>query len=100
MEPENFTFSGFVVLIAGFILVGFGALFLGQVYFCVIGASTCSSEATTRIGYAIPMLVFGSLLIITGTILTAAGHISEHLRPIEISEEKPGDESSKLTKSA
>jgi len=95
MEPENFTFMGFVILIAGFLSAGFGGLFFGQVYFCILNSTTCSiasADAATRIGYAIPLLIFGSFLITTGAIFTAAGHITEHLRPVEASGEESEDE--------
>jgi predicted amidophosphoribosyltransferase len=32
--------------------------------------------------------LFGSTLIVPGAIFTAAGHLSEHLRPSQISEEE------------
>jgi uncharacterized membrane protein len=92
MKPENFTFVGFVMLILGFALAMLGGYWFSQVYFCTINySSTCpltSAEAATRIGYSIPFLLFGTLLIIPGAILTAAGHLSEHLRPAQGSEEE------------
>ncbi len=91
MEPENFTFVGFAMLLLGFALVVLGGFLFGQVYFCALNSSTCplsASDAAARIGYSVPLLLFGSTLIVPGAIFTAAGHLSEHLRPSQISEEE------------
>jgi ribosomal protein L40E len=93
--------TGVFTLIAGFLLAGIGSAFFGQAYFCTInsaGASSCALSATdlaNRLGYAIPLLVFGSFLITAGTIFTAAGHITEHLRPTKGYEEEPEEASEK-----
>ena len=88
-----------MMLVGGFILSGFGALIFSQVYSCLIGSTTCSISATDaadRLGYSFPLLAFGSSLILVGAIFTAAGHISEHVRPFEVSENEIKDEESKL----
>lgn len=90
MEPQSFTFVGFCILLAGFGLVIVGGYAFGEVYFCALNSSTCplsASDATARIGYSIPLLLFGSMLIVPGAIFTAAGHLTEHLRPSQISKE-------------
>jgi uncharacterized paraquat-inducible protein A len=97
MEPENFTFAGFLMLLVGFALVALGGFMFGEVYFCTINSATCplsANDAAARIGYSIPLLLFGSVLIMPGAIFTAAGHLSEHLRPAQVSEEESKDESS------
>jgi len=95
MEPNNFTFTGFIILIGGFIAAGSGALLFGQVYSCVTNCPLSATEIATRLGYSLPLLTFGSLMIITGAIFTAAGHISEQLRPIGVLEEETEEQPSK-----
>jgi hypothetical protein len=98
MEPENLTFVGGFMLVTGFALAALGGFFFGQVYFCAVNTTTCPLSATgaaTQVGFAIPFLVFGSLLIPPGAIFMAAGHIAEHLQPAEASNEESEDESPK-----
>ena len=90
MEPENFTLAGVAMLAFGFIMAVFGGVTLSRAYFCAINILACSISATdiaSELGYAIPLLIFGSFLIGIGTIFTAAGHITEHLRPARIESE-------------
>jgi uncharacterized paraquat-inducible protein A len=98
MEPEDFALVGVFMLVIGFLMAALGGYFFSQVYFCTVNLTTCPlspTDAATRIGYAIPLLVFGNLLIIPGAIFTAAGHITEHLRPSGVLEEESKDESPK-----
>jgi uncharacterized paraquat-inducible protein A len=98
MEPQNFTFVGFVMLLLGLALVALGGFVFGEVYFCTLNSANCplsAADAAARIGYSIPLLLFGSLLITPGAIFTAAGHLSEHLRPAQVSEKESEDESAK-----
>ncbi len=91
VEPDNFTTAGILILITGFAMAAFGGFLFGEVYFCAINSTNCplsSVDASTRVGYSIPLLIFGSFLITTGAIFTAAGHISEYLRPAEVSEKE------------
>ena len=81
------------MLAAGFVLVIVGSYLFGEVYFCAVntttGATSCplsAADAATRIGYAIPLLMFGVIMIIPGAIFSAAGHIAEHLGPTNVSE--------------
>jgi len=96
MEPESFTTWGFFMLLVGFVLTALGANFIGQFYYCSANSGTCtvsSTDLAARLGYAIPLLTLGSLMITPGAIFVAAGHITEHLRPAGVPEEESEDES-------
>jgi len=79
------------MLLVGFVLTALGANFIGQFYYCALTPGPCTTSSTdlaARVGYAIPLLVLGSLMITPGAIFVAAGHITEHLRPAGVSEEE------------
>ena len=87
-----------MILVSGFSLAGFGALLSGQVYSCIVNPAGCPlspTDVTTRLGIALPLLVFGGFMIIIGAIFTAAGHISEQIRPMTLSKEETKEEQSK-----
>jgi hypothetical protein len=89
MEPDTFEFVGGLMLVSGFGMAVVGGYFFGQVYFCGLNPTSCPlsiSGAATQIGFAIPLLLFGTILIPPGAIFVAAGHITEHLRPSNVSE--------------
>ena len=95
MKPANFTLTGFVVLVAGFILAGAGAGLYAERILCSVSSSFSSCNQSSA-GFALQtisiltLLLFGVLLIIVGAIFTAAGHITEQLHP-ESDEDKSLD---------